>query len=83
MNLGVARKVMAVVNLADGDIGVHPDDPTAQYFEAKRFLEQHELRIEVSGTLNLGGLLLPEEHDLLLLFAGPVLEQLVDELVGS
>lgn len=82
MNLGLARKVMVAVYLADGDIGVHPDDPTIHFFEARKFLERHELRLEVTGTLNLGVGLLPGEEDILLSFAGPVLDQLLVEQVG-
>jgi len=83
MNLGVARKVMATVNLAEGDIGIHPDDPTIYFFEAKRFLERYEVRLDVTGELVVGPGLLPEEHDLLVLIARPLVQKLVEELEGA
>ncbi len=82
MNLSSARKSVSFVNEHDGELRLDVNDPSYYYFEAKLFLERHELRLDVSGEMNLGTALIPGELDLLVAFAGPILEQLFDELDG-
>lgn len=82
MNLGLARKIVRLVHDTGGDIGINPDDPTIQYFQAKSYMERNELRLEVRGSLSAGLSLLPGEAAILASFAGAVVDQLLIESGG-
>jgi hypothetical protein len=83
MNLGLARKIIRLVRDTGGDIGINPDDPTAQYFQAKSFFDRNELRLDIRGSFSVGSNLLPGEASILATFAGALVNQLLRESGGQ